>query len=99
LEPQSGLNSDRENNQRLIGQLGDRGSQSQRATGHLIQAAKSLNQNQGSNYFGWEIKMRRPCAPRRFQTLLLSLFAALALGLAGAGIFAMIHYTVAQRTK
>jgi predicted permease len=38
-------------------------------------------------------------APRRFQTLLLSLFAALALGLAGAGIFAMMHYTVAQRTK
>ncbi|MFC5861739.1 ADOP family duplicated permease [Acidicapsa dinghuensis] len=37
--------------------------------------------------------------PRRFQTLLLSLFAALALGLAGAGIFAMMHYTVALRTK
>jgi predicted permease len=38
-------------------------------------------------------------APRRFQTLLLSLFAAIALGLAGAGIFAMMHYTVAQRTR
>lgn len=38
-------------------------------------------------------------APRRFQALLLSLFAALALGLAGAGIFATMHYTVAQRTK
>ena len=38
-------------------------------------------------------------APRRFQTLLLSSFAALALGLAGAGMFAMMHYTVAQRTR
>ena len=38
-------------------------------------------------------------APRRFQTLLVSLFAALALGLAGAGIFAMMHFTVAQRTR
>jgi putative ABC transport system permease protein len=38
-------------------------------------------------------------APRRFQTLLLSLFAAFALGLAGAGIFAMMHYTVAQSTR
>ena len=36
---------------------------------------------------------------RRFQTLLLSLFAALALTLAGAGIFATMHYTVAQRMK
>ena len=36
---------------------------------------------------------------RRFQTLLLSFFAALALMLAGAGIFATMHYNVAQRTK
>lgn len=44
-------------------------------------------------------RLKEQNAPRRFQTLLLSLFAALALGLAGAGIFAMMHYTVAQRTK
>jgi predicted permease len=44
-------------------------------------------------------RLQEQNAPRRFQTLLLSLFAALALGLAGAGIFAMMHYSVAQRTK
>jgi hypothetical protein len=63
LGPQSGLNSDRENNQRLIGQLRDRALQSKRATDHLIQAAKSLDQNQSSNYFAGKIKMRRPCSP------------------------------------
>jgi putative ABC transport system permease protein len=46
-----------------------------------------------------EERLEEQTAPRRFQTLLLSLFAALALGFAGAGLFAMMHYTVAQRTK
>jgi predicted permease len=44
-------------------------------------------------------RLQEQSAPRRFQTLLISLFAALALGLAAAGIFAMMHYTVAQRTQ
>jgi predicted permease len=44
-------------------------------------------------------RLQEQNASRRFQTLLLSLFAALAMGLAGAGIFAMMHYTVEQRTK
>jgi putative ABC transport system permease protein len=44
-------------------------------------------------------RLRQQSASRRFQTLLLSIFAALALALTGAGIFAMMHYSVAQRTQ
>jgi ABC-type antimicrobial peptide transport system permease subunit len=38
-------------------------------------------------------------AQRRFQTYLLTAFAALALALAGAGVFGMMHYSVVQRTQ
>jgi len=38
-------------------------------------------------------------AQRRFQTYLLTAFAVLALLLAAAGIFATMHYWVAQRTQ
>jgi predicted permease len=43
--------------------------------------------------------LREQNAPRRFQTVLLALFAGIALALAGVGIFAMMHYSVAQRTQ
>ena len=38
-------------------------------------------------------------SPRRFQTSLLGLFSLIALVLATVGIFALMHYTVAQRTQ
>jgi predicted permease len=46
-----------------------------------------------------DARLREQNAPRRFQTLLLTIFAAVALVLAGAGIFATMHYSVAQRRQ
>jgi predicted permease len=44
-------------------------------------------------------RLRAQRAPRRFQMLLVSIFAALALTLAASGIFGMMHFAVAQRTR
>jgi ABC-type antimicrobial peptide transport system permease subunit len=44
-------------------------------------------------------RLEEQSAQRRFQTYLLTSFAALALLLAAAGIFAALHYWVVQRTQ
>ena len=38
-------------------------------------------------------------SPRRFQTSVLGIFSAVALGLAAFGLFGLMHYSVVQRTK
>jgi len=46
-----------------------------------------------------EGRLREQTSPRRFQMLLVSIFAALAVTLAATGIFGMMHFAVTQRTR
>jgi len=46
-----------------------------------------------------EDQLAAQLSPRKFQTSLLALFSGFAMILAGAGIFGVMHYSVAQRTQ
>jgi putative ABC transport system permease protein len=46
-----------------------------------------------------EQELSEQLAPRRFQMLLLSLFASIALVLASAGLYGVVHYSVVQRAQ
>jgi len=52
-----------------------------------------------SNVSTMEDQLSDQLRPRRFQTLLLALFSAIAVILAAVGIFGVMHYSVAQRTQ
>jgi putative ABC transport system permease protein len=60
----------------------------------------ALNKDQAVfNVRTMEQTVAQSVAPRRFSMLLLMVFAVVALGLASLGIYGLMSYTVAQRTR
>jgi putative ABC transport system permease protein len=76
------------------------GADTQTLAGELRSAIRSLSSTAIiSGVTTLQEELDDQLSARRFQTSMLGLFTLTALGLAGLGILALMHYSVSQRTK